>query len=92
MNYAAVLCFLFEEREAVYFALRAMFARCWCRLNVVNSGPGMLLRLLRLFEVLYCCTVIPLLAMLLAMSEDAIVTKYEVLFLYCYYLSLWLLF
>lgn len=51
MNYAAVLCFLFEEREAVYFALRAMFARYWCRLNAVRSGPGMLLRLLKLFEV-----------------------------------------
>lgn len=51
VNYAAVLCFLFEEREAVYFALRAMFARYWCRLNAVRSGPGMLLRLLKLFEV-----------------------------------------
>eukprot|EP00903_Cladosiphon_okamuranus_P008442 g8112.t1 len=52
VNYAAVLCFLFEEREAVYFALRAMFARYWCRLNAVRSGPGMLLRLLKLFESL----------------------------------------
>ncbi|CAN0300407.1 unnamed protein product [Pylaiella littoralis] len=52
VNYAAVLCFLFEEREAVYFALRAMFARYWCRLNAVRSGPGMLLRLLKLFETL----------------------------------------
>lgn len=51
MNYAAVLCFLFEEREAVYFTLRTMFARFWCRLNTVRSGPGMLLRLLKLFEV-----------------------------------------
>lgn len=51
MNYAAVLCFLFEEREAVYFSLRAMFARYWCRLNAVRSGPEMLLRLLKLFEV-----------------------------------------
>ncbi|CAM9734361.1 unnamed protein product [Ascophyllum nodosum] len=52
VNYAAVLCFLFEEREAVYFAMRAMFARYWCRLNALRSGPGMLLRLLRLFECL----------------------------------------
>lgn len=52
VNYAAVLCFLFEEREAVYFALRTMFARHWCRLNAVRSGPGMLLRLLSLFESL----------------------------------------
>ncbi|CAM9941532.1 unnamed protein product [Scytosiphon promiscuus] len=52
VNYAAVLCFLFEEREAVYFALRAMFARYWCRLNALRSGPGMLLRLLKLFESL----------------------------------------
>eukprot|EP00752_Nemacystus_decipiens_P010379 g9249.t1 len=52
VNYAAVLCFLFEEREAVYFALRSMFARYWCRLNAVRSGPGMLLRLLKLFESL----------------------------------------
>ncbi|CAN0437163.1 unnamed protein product, partial [Ectocarpus sp. 12 AP-2014] len=51
VNYAAVLCFLFEEREAVYFTLRTMFARFWCRLNAVRSGPGMLLRLLKLFEV-----------------------------------------
>ncbi|CAB1102548.1 unnamed protein product [Ectocarpus sp. CCAP 1310/34] len=50
VNYAAVLCFLFEEREAVYFTLRTMFARFWCRLNAVRSGPGMLLRLLKLFE------------------------------------------
>ncbi|CAM9396371.1 unnamed protein product [Ectocarpus fasciculatus] len=52
VNYAAVLCFLFEEREAVYFTLRTMFARFWCRLNAVRSGPGMLLRLLKLFESL----------------------------------------
>ncbi|CAM9296629.1 unnamed protein product, partial [Hapterophycus canaliculatus] len=52
VNYAAVLCFLFEERENVYFALRAMFARYWCRLNALRSGPGMLLRLLKLFESL----------------------------------------
>ena len=51
VNYAAVLCFLFEEREAVYFALRSMFARYWCKLNALRSGSGMLLRLLRLFEV-----------------------------------------
>eukprot|EP00904_Undaria_pinnatifida_P010053 jgi/Undpi1/6178/HiC_scaffold_20.g08662.m1 len=52
VNYAAVLCFLFEEREAVYFALRSMFARYWCKLNALRSGSGMLLRLLRLFESL----------------------------------------
>lgn len=54
VNYAAVLCFLFEEREAVYFALRAMFARYWCKLNALRSGSGMLLCLLRLFEVRLC--------------------------------------
>ncbi|CAM9916426.1 unnamed protein product [Discosporangium mesarthrocarpum] len=52
VNYAAMLCFLFEQREAVYFALRAMFARHWCRLNAIRSRPGTLLHLLKMFEAL----------------------------------------
>ena len=40
----------------MYFALRAMFARYWCKLNALRSGSGMLLCLLRLFEVRLCDT------------------------------------
>jgi hypothetical protein len=50
VNYAAPLCFLYASKEPVYFALRAMFAQHWCRLNAVRSGAGGLLSLLRLFE------------------------------------------
>ncbi|CAM9134338.1 unnamed protein product [Chrysoparadoxa australica] len=50
VNYAAPLCFLYESHEPVYFMLREMWARYWCKLNAIRSADGCLIHLLQLFE------------------------------------------
>ena len=50
VSYAAPLTFLFEREDALYFVLRAMYAKMWCRLNVMRTTPGTLLPLCKLFE------------------------------------------
>lgn len=50
--YSAPLCYVFREREPIFFLFRAMWARYWCRLNTMSSAPGTLIPLCRLFEEL----------------------------------------
>lgn len=48
--YAAPLCYLFDATEQIYCTFREMYARYWCRLNVIRSHDGTLLHLCAIFE------------------------------------------
>lgn len=50
INYAAPLCFMYEAPEPIFFLLRAMFARLWCRVNALRSQPSHLLHVAKTFE------------------------------------------
>ncbi|KAJ1456701.1 hypothetical protein M885DRAFT_439393, partial [Pelagophyceae sp. CCMP2097] len=50
VHYAAPLTFLYTDEEPIYFALRAMYCRHWCKLNVLRTKAGTLLPLCKLFE------------------------------------------
>lgn len=52
VHYAAPLTFLYHREESIYFALRAMYAKYWCRLNYISTQPETLLPLCKLFEAL----------------------------------------
>ncbi|KAJ8602018.1 hypothetical protein CTAYLR_002779 [Chrysophaeum taylorii] len=52
VSYAAPLTFLYDAEEPLYFALRAMYARYWARLNLISSKPDTLVPLCKLFEQL----------------------------------------
>lgn len=52
VSYAAPLTFLFEQEEPIYFALRAMYAEYWAKLNVIATRPETLVPLVKLFEQL----------------------------------------
>lgn len=50
VSYAAPLTFVYGREPALYFALRAMYAQHWCRLNVIRTAENTLLPLCKLFE------------------------------------------
>lgn len=50
--YAAPLTFMYEDEVSVYFTLRAMYTRYWCRLNVLRSDESTILALCQCFEEL----------------------------------------
>lgn len=50
--YHAPLCYLYRDRASLYFVSRSLYAKLWCRLNVITSDKGTLLSVCRLFETL----------------------------------------
>ena len=50
VRYAAPLAFLYEEEEELYFVLRAMWCRYWCKLNAIRSDGDCLPAVYRTFE------------------------------------------
>jgi hypothetical protein len=52
VNYVAPLCYLFTAPEPMYFALRGLWCRYFCKLNALRSGPQTLVRLCATFEAL----------------------------------------
>ncbi len=50
VNYAAPICFMYEAVEPVYFVVRAMFCKVWCRLNCISSQENGVLFLFKTFE------------------------------------------
>ena len=52
VSYAAPLCYLFDAPAQLYFVLRGLWCRYFCKLNVLSSGPQTLLRLCATFEAL----------------------------------------
>eukprot|EP00622_Pseudochattonella_farcimen_P003237 FR738365.1.p1 GENE.FR738365.1~~FR738365.1.p1 ORF type:complete len:254 (+),score=7.31 FR738365.1:2-763(+) len=55
VHYAAPLTFMFETEEPLYAVFRAMYARYWCKVNVIRSCTDTLVPLRRLFEELVQC-------------------------------------
>ena len=52
VSYTAPLTFVYEQEEPIYYCLRAMYAKFWCKLNVMRTAKCTLLPLCKLFEQL----------------------------------------
>ncbi|KAK7237080.1 hypothetical protein SO694_000910113 [Aureococcus anophagefferens] len=52
VSYTAPLTFVYEREEPIYYCLRAMYAKFWCKLNVMRTAECTLLPLCKLFEQL----------------------------------------
>ena len=52
VSYTAPLTFVYEQEEPMFYCLRAMYARFWCKLNVMRTAKSTLLPLCKLFEQL----------------------------------------
>jgi len=50
--YIAPLTFVYEDEDEIYFTFREMFARYWCRLNVLSPDESTLIGLSQVFEQL----------------------------------------
>lgn len=50
--YFAPLCYLFRDVCALYSVCRAMFARFWCKMNVISADEGTLVPVCKCFEAL----------------------------------------
>jgi hypothetical protein len=49
-KYIAPLCYLYLDNVAIYTAMRAMYCRLWCAMNVISSTPGTLYHVCQTFE------------------------------------------
>ena len=48
--YVAPLCYIYRNRAALYMMSRALWARIWCKLNVISGDAGTLLHVCATFE------------------------------------------
>ena len=48
--YTAPLCYIFRSRPALYAMSRALWARLWCKMNVISGDAGTLLHVCATFE------------------------------------------
>ena len=48
--YTAPLCYIFGDRAALYSAHKVLWARLWCRMNVISGDEGTLLSVCATFE------------------------------------------
>jgi len=48
--YTAPLCYIYRSRPALYSMTRALWARIWCKMNVISGDAGTLLHVCATFE------------------------------------------
>ena len=48
--YTAPLCYVFRNRASLYSVSRALWARLWCKMNVISGDSGTLLHVCATFE------------------------------------------